>query len=127
RFEYDRYLWLVELLKKVGYDDAAIQRDYPFQIQDVLMSAIFAAASAALASLGETFGYSRAEVGEARQWCQRASDAVQRAWNDDLKLALDWDVNAGEHIRVETCAGLAPLLVPGLSADLLRAVVDRLN
>ena len=47
--EYDRYLWLVELLKQAHYDDAAIQDStYPFRVRDVLMSAIFAAASAGL-------------------------------------------------------------------------------
>src|SRR5918911_1116440 len=51
--EYDRYLWLVDLLKRAGYSDEVIQREHPFQIGDVLMSALFAAACADLAHVAE--------------------------------------------------------------------------
>jgi hypothetical protein len=47
--EYDRYLWLVETLKRAQYDDSAVQRTHPFLIRDVLMTAIFAAVGPALA------------------------------------------------------------------------------
>src|SRR5205823_2764657 len=104
--EYDRYLWLVELLKRAGYDDATIQRDHPFQVRDVLMSAIFATSSLALASVGSELGRPSAELDEARAWCTRSSLAVHQAWDADLRVALDFDVRAGEPVRVETCAGL---------------------
>src|SRR3712207_7853357 len=31
--EYDRYLWLVESLKRVRYDDAAIHKTHPFLVK----------------------------------------------------------------------------------------------
>ena len=34
-WDYDRYLWLVGLLRKYEYDDAQIYRQYPFLIKDV--------------------------------------------------------------------------------------------
>src|SRR5207237_7864866 len=49
------------------------------------------------------------------------------AWDEDLRLALDWDVRAESSVRVETCAGLAPLLVPSLAPELLAQVVQRLE
>lgn len=107
--EYDRYLWLVELLKAAGYDDATIQRDYPFQVQDVLMSAVFAAANDVLAEVGCTLQKPAVETDELRAWARRSSLAVHDTWDPELELALDRDVTAGP-IRVETCAGLAPLL-----------------
>jgi hypothetical protein len=125
--EYDRYLWLVELLKRAGYDDAEIQRSHPFQIRDVLMSAIFAAASTALASVAETCGRPASEIAELTAWCRRSSQAVQATWDTELSVALDYDVLTGAPVRVETCAGLSPLIVSELSADLLDAVVARLQ
>jgi hypothetical protein len=122
--EYDRYLWLMELMKDAGYEDAAIQRDYPFQIRDVLMSAIFAAACAALALTAESLRHDRFELDEL---ANRFSAGVQNAWDPELRLALDWDSVAGHAVRVETCAGLAPLLLPGLAAELLPVVVERLR
>src|SRR5207245_1943993 len=91
---------------------------------DVLMSAIFAAACKALAEIAESLSRDRAELDELSG---RFSTGVQSAWDPDLRLALDWDVVAGQPVRVETCAGLAPLLLPTLSTRLLPEVVERLT
>jgi hypothetical protein len=123
--EYDRYLWLVELLKARGYDDATIQRDYPFQVQDVLMSAVFAAASHVLAEVAVTLERPLAEIGRLEGWAERSSSAVQSAWDPDLELALDRDTTTGP-VHVETCAGLAPLLLPDLDAHIRDRAVRRL-
>jgi glucosylglycerate hydrolase len=123
--EYDRYLWLVELLKAAGYDDATVQRTYPFQIQDALMSAIFAAANQVLAQVGKSLGRPAAESDALLDWSRRSSQAVAAAWDSELDLALDQDVHAGP-IRVQTCAGLAPVLVPHLDVGLRDSVIRRL-
>jgi hypothetical protein len=116
--EYDRYLWLVELLKAVKYDDAAAHQSHPFVIKDVLMSAIFAAANDALARLCGS--------ADAATWGDRAAAAVQRARDAKSGLALDFDIRANTSIQVHTCAGLAPLLLPSLDSDDLDAMVDRM-
>jgi hypothetical protein len=106
--EYDRYLWLVELLKQSGYEDARVQASgYPFLIKDMLMTAIFAAACAALARVSGS--------AEVAAWGERAAAGVLAA-RDERGMALDWDVVARSRIEVQTCAGLAPLLLPKLSA-----------
>ena len=122
--EYDRYLWLVELLKVAGYDDATIQREHPFQIQDVLTSAIFAAANLALSEVAATLGRPTAEIDQLVAWSRRSSHAVQATWDHELQLGMDRDVQAGP-IRVETCAGLAPILVPDLGHALREWTVQR--
>jgi hypothetical protein len=123
--EYDRYLWLVELLKASGYDDVRVQRDFPFLVQDVLMSAIFAAANHVLAELAEDLERPPSEVATLRGWARRSRRAVQDAWDARLELALDQDLAAGP-IRVETCAGLAPLLLPDLDLELRDRLARRL-
>jgi len=125
--EYDRYLWLVELLKQAGYDDAHIQVDHPFLIGDVLMSAIFALACQKLAELGRSLSRPEDELSELTGYVNRFSGGVLHAWDTELQLALDLDLRAPERVRVETCAGLAPLLVPHLEPALLERVVARLQ
>jgi hypothetical protein len=125
--EYDRYLWLVELLKQAGYEDPQIQRDFPFQIRDVLMSAIFAAACDALSRVARALGAADADTDELASFSRRFSTGVQRAWDADLCLALDWDVVADEAVRVQTCAGLAPLLLADLEQRRLEEVVERMQ
>jgi glycogen debranching enzyme len=125
--EYDRYLWLVELLKQAGYVDVVIQRNHPFQIGDVLMSAIFAAASQCLMEVGEFLRRERAELDELSGYVERFSHGVQNAWDDSLRLALDRDLRTGEPVHVQTCAGLAPLLLPGITPEFATTLVDRLE
>jgi len=125
--EYDRYLWLVELLKQAGYDDERIQTSHPFLIGDVLMSAIFACASQRLAELGEMLSRPAAEVLELTRYARRFNAGVQRAWDPQLRLALDLDLRTAAPVRAETCAGLAPLLLPDIEPARLREVVERLD
>lgn len=115
--EYDRFLWLVNLLKAARYDDVVIQRTLPLLVQDVFFSGIFAAANHALSQLAGWLGVEsgRAELDE---WTARFSTAVQRQWDPTERLALDFDVRAGAPIRVQTYAGFSPLLVPDLDAGL---------
>ena len=123
--EYDRYLWLVELLKSAGYDDARVQREHPFQVQDVLMSSIFSAANDVLAEVAITLARPGSEIDELKEWSRRSSRAVQQAWDTELNLALDRDVQTGP-VRVETCAGLAPILLPDLGPELRSRLVQRM-
>jgi hypothetical protein len=127
RHEYDQYLWLVELLKRAAYDDASVQQSHPFQIRDEFMSAIFAAASSALANVVAELNPSAADdVAALRQWSARSTSALERAYDKTVRLALDIDTIAGEPVHVVTCAGLAPLIAPALPAPLVDSLVERL-
>ena len=123
RAEYDRYLWLVALLREERYDDAAIQRAHPFLIKDVQCSAIFAAACGSLERIAEFAGAPAAERAEIAVWRERAAAAVTRAWDEELGLALDFDERTRAPIRVSTSAGLAVLLVPDLDRTLAKRAV----
>ena len=112
--EYDRYIWLVALLRDAGYDDAAIQRAHPFLIKDVQKTAVFSAACRSLGRIAELVGAAETERAEIARWGERSARAVERAWDDGLGLALDFDVRSGEPVRVATSAGLCTLLVPDI-------------
>src|SRR5207247_5855078 len=118
--EYDRYLWLVRRLREVGYDDEKARREHPFLIKDVQCTAIFGAATAALERLAILVGARDEERQTLARWTKRSCDAVQRRWDSELDLALDWDERTGEPIRVLTSAGFCALLVPGLDPELAR-------
>ncbi len=123
--EYDRFLWLVNLLKADRYDDAAAQRTLPLLIQDVFFSGILAGANHALSQLAGWLGVER-DRAEIDEWATRFAQAVQRQWDPTERLALDYDVRAEAPVRVQTIAGFAPLLVPGLEQSLRDALVTEL-
>lgn len=124
--EYDRYLWLLECLKQVRYDDAEAHRAHPFLVKDVLMSAIFAGANRQLARLAAWLAPElepSASGEELDRWAARFDVGVVGRMDQEAGLALDFDARAGRAIHVCTWAGLAPLLVEHGDGDL----ADRLQ
>jgi glucosylglycerate hydrolase len=118
--DYDRYLWLIEEAKRAGYDQAALREIGSFRVGDVLFTAIFAAASDALAALpgrlgadGQEFGADRAEL---RGYAARARAAVLAHVDPATGLAADVDLRTGKWLRTETVAGFAPLIAGQLPA-----------
>ena len=117
--EYSRYLWLVQQMAAVGFDDARLPAVMSFQVKDDFMSAIFAAASEDLAVLAEQFGLPE-EAPQLRQWAQEFRDGVDATVDAQTGLARDRDVLTGEWIGPPTIAGFAPLVS---TAD--QALLDR--
>ena len=124
--EYDRYLWLVALLREAGYDDAVVQHDHPFLIKDVQCSAIFVAANDALARIAQLAGAPAEERATIALWSARSAQAVRNCWDHELELGLDVDQRAGRPIRCVTSAGLCPLLVPSLTTTEARHFAKRM-
>jgi hypothetical protein len=117
REEYDRYLWLVEVLKQARYDDAEIQRRDPFLVKDVLFSAILVAANEALLEIALLLDASDLDRATITGWIDRGRRGLAGRWHNDVGLCLDYDLRAGDAIRARTIAGFAPLLAGRLPAD----------
>ncbi|HEY3507245.1 MAG TPA: hypothetical protein VGN37_31185 [Actinocatenispora sp.] len=121
--DYDRYLWLVELLKSCRYDEAEIYASHPFLIKDVFFSGVLAAANAALLDLCNVVGADQTERDTIAGWLAATRTGLAEARDAETGLCLDTDVRTGRPIRVRTFAGFAPLL----AGDADRALLDRLD
>ncbi len=108
-WDYDRYLWLVSLLRACRYDDACIYREYPFLIKDVFFSALAVCANAALLDLADVGGASDGDRELLGRWLDRGRQGLARCFDAESGLCRDYDVRAGEHIRLRTFAAFAPL------------------
>jgi hypothetical protein len=111
--EYDRYLWIVEELKRANFDDGRIQETASFLTTDVFMSAVFATANDALAGLARRLGKSEAD--ELAEYAERFRRGVVATVDPVSGLALDTDLRSGLPLVAETLAGFAPLICGGLS------------
>jgi glucosylglycerate hydrolase len=107
-WDYDRYLWLVELLREYRYDEQ-IHRHYPFQIKDVFFSAVLVAANAAMLDLAGVAGAGDGDRAEVAGWLDRGRAGLARRFDAGSGLCADYDVRAGEQIRLRTFAAFAPL------------------
>src|SRR5919202_6346564 len=75
--EYDRYLWLLETLKKARYDEAAIYESHPFLVKDVLFSAILVAANEALLEIAAAVDAPDEERTLIEGWIERGRDSLE--------------------------------------------------
>lgn len=125
--EYDRYLWLVEEMKSVGYDDGRLSGVLSFAVHDVFFSAILAIACDVLAGIGEDYKRPKADVRELYSWAERFRSGVIGTADHRSGAARDYDVRGQTWIRTETVAQFAPLLCGGLTHDQERALLRMLE
>ena len=125
--EYDRFLWLLELLKRARYDEADIYERHPFLVKDVLFSAILVAANEALLEIAEVVDAPEQDRELIEAWIGRGRAGLEEQWDPDLGLCLDRDVLAGESVPVRTIAGFAPLIGGGLDRQRLHDLLGTLD
>ncbi|WP_066586844.1 glucosylglycerate hydrolase [Cellulomonas timonensis] len=107
--DYDRYVWLLDQLASVAYDDDAARDIIDFRVGDVFFTAVHALSCEMLADLGAGIGrHQQAQV--LRSMSRRASDAVARTVSPTTGLARDLDLRTGAWLESETIGGFAPLL-----------------
>ncbi len=126
-WDYDRYLWLVGLLRKYRYDDAEIYRHYPFLIKDVFFSSVLVAANVALLDLADVAGASDSDRDQLAAWLDRGRRALARCFDAESGLCTDYDVRAQEQIRLRTFAGFAPIFALTTHAGHRAAQLRRLD
>jgi glycogen debranching enzyme len=120
--DYDRYLWLVGLIKRAGCDERTIYRSHPFLVKDVLYSAILVAANEELLEIAEVVGAPDEDKEIIREWIERGRRGLEACWDEELQLCLDYDLRAAKPLRVRTVAGFAPLIAGGQSPERIKAL-----
>jgi hypothetical protein len=125
--EYDRYLWLLELLKRARYEEQEIYKGHPFLVKDVLFSAILVAANEALLDIATAVGAPEDERELIEGWVERGRKGLEERWDERVKLCLDYDLRAQAPARVRTVAGFAPLIAGGLAPERLEEILGTLE
>ena len=110
--EYTRYLWLVEQLKAVGYDEARALETIDFRVRDVFFSAVLAAAAEVLGGIADDLGRPD-DAADQLAVAARFRAGVASTVDPATGLARDYDVRAGAWMGPMTVAGFAPLVAGG--------------
>ncbi len=105
--DYKRYIYLVDLFRRLNYDEKKIFKESPFLVADVLFNSILNASNEALIELAQIIGE---DYKTPEKWCEQTSRAVRDALFDSRKkIFFPYDFIENKLIKVETAAGFMPL------------------
>ena len=93
KYDYDRYIWLVQLGRRLGWDDAAWKAENPFRVADPTMTFTTLRAARDLARMGRMLGRDTAEI---EAWIPRLEAGAASLWNPDLGAYDARDVHAAD-------------------------------
>lgn len=120
--EYDRYIYLVGVLKRHSYDDRRLYSVVPFKVKDVVFNTILYVANRALLELARVLGE---DTGEIEGWVGRQEERFTRQFcpDPDEGLFYDYDLVAGRFIRRRTVANLIPIYTGIADPDIIAMTV----
>ncbi|HZD36057.1 MAG TPA: hypothetical protein VE130_12705 [Nitrososphaeraceae archaeon] len=116
--EYDKFIFLIELMKQYNYDQKVLYEKLPFKIKDVAFSGILYVANQILFHIADLIGEDAREILE---WISRTEQGFHKFFLGNDGLFYDYDLVINERIIKRTISSL-PLysgLVSGHEAKAL--------
>jgi hypothetical protein len=123
--QYDRYLWLVEHFRSLGWDNTKLHDASPFRIVDPGFNAILIRSCLDLAALAEALGAPEIAARN-RAWAEAGLAAMEGLWSDKAGQYLCRDRVSGAMVDSLSVGGLLPAFAP-LPAARLTALGDRIK
>lgn len=124
--DYERFVHLIDLGRRLRWEPRALLEQMPFLVQDVLFCSILQRADEDLRALASELGEETREIDAWLAHTRAEFDA--RFWDDTQGLYRDYDARAREPIRVNANGTFAPLFA-GLAspAQAARLVAEHFN
>ncbi len=120
--DYDRYIWLVQRGRRLGWDDAAMAEDRPFAVADPTLTFILMRANRDLAHIAEALGEDRSEIDS---WTRTLENGAETLRNPDTGVFDAINLRSGEHTGHVTSASFlcwyARLDDPRMGAELAKS------
>jgi glycogen debranching enzyme len=109
--QYERYIYLVQLFRSLGWDNTKLHDASPFQIVDPGFNAILIRSCADLAELAETLGESDIAARN-RARAEKGVAAMEALWSEADNQYLCYDRKAGEPVNNASIAGMLAAFAP---------------
>lgn len=105
--DYDRYVYLLVQARECQYDEALIQRECPFLVQDVLFNTLLVKANRELAAIARLLGFDPLPF---ERWAAQTADSMNaRLWNPHQGFYMSYDLVAETQIPTCVASGFSPL------------------
>lgn len=123
--DYDRYVYLVDLFRRLSYDEKAIAQDCPFLIQGPLFNSILSKANEDLVEIGDLLGEDTARI---REWHEQTNRALRdKLWHASHGAFDVFDLRAGERVGTRIAAGFLPLLCGAPTVEQAKRIYEVLE
>ena len=109
--QYDRYLWLVEHFRGLGWDNARLHDASPFQVVDPGFNAILIRGCADLATVADALGETELATRN-RDRATKGLAALENLWSETHGQYLCLDRTTGKLIESASIGGLAAVFAP---------------
>ncbi|MFT4148768.1 MAG: hypothetical protein QM656_01115 [Paracoccaceae bacterium] len=109
--QYDRYVWLVERFRHLGWDNAVLHDDSPFRVVDPGFNAILIRSCADLADLAAQLGMDDIAAAN-RAFADRGIAALESLWSEAHGQYLCRDRVTGRLIDSASVGGLLAAFAP---------------
>ncbi len=123
--QYDRYLWLIQHFRGLGWNNSKLHDASPFQVIDPSLNAILIRSDQDLAVLAERFGCDDIAK-EARERSEKALSAIESLWHEELGQYVCFDRAADHLIESASIGGLLPVFAGVDRHDHLAARISEL-
>jgi hypothetical protein len=108
RAEYDRFLYLVQLFRRLDWDNSRLHDASPFKVVDPGFNAILIRSDEDLAALADEIGLAKIAAA-ARARAAKARTAFGSLWCDEAGQFLAFDRVAGALVDSPSVGGILPL------------------
>ncbi len=123
--DYDRYVYLVDLFRRLGYDEKQIRMECSFIVTDVLFNSILCQANRDLLQIARILNQDTAEV---QSWVETTSSAIsERLWCPECTQFESVDMVAGQRLHVSTAAGFLPLFGSAASKEQAKRIYKTID
>ncbi len=121
--QYDRYIWMVQHFRALGWDNAKLHDASPFRVVDPGFNAILIRSCADLAALADALGEKDiAAANRARE--EKGRDALETLWSEKHGQYVCFDRVARALVDSASCGGLLPVFA-GVPEARIKALARR--
>lgn len=126
--QYQRYIWLVQHFRSLGWDNSKLHDASPFCVVDPGFNAILLRSCADLAALAEELGDTEIAARQQAQ-ADKGLAAMDALWSDKYQQYLCYDRVAGSLIDSPSIGGLIPVFarISQPRADAIAAHLEELG
>jgi glycogen debranching enzyme len=122
--DYARFVHLIDVYRRRGWEAAALWEDAPFKVVDPFVNAVLHRADGDLAAIADELGEPRDEID---RWRAATEAAFPRLWSEASGTFEAWDARAERPLDDAGVAGFAPLwagLADARQVSVLREAFD---